>query len=169
MNYKYEQLIYDIMPFTTSLIGSTLDERAKNTISKILTGKDIASQDEINLATSSLSPNKIEEIKKEDLHYKYKLLEIIPDLNNEARIHPSEKIPAILSTILFLSTILLSTFFVTLFVFIIFPSTLPVKSASKDALEILIGSIVIWCGQAINFYFGTTHRAKNPHLFSKKQ
>lgn len=157
MSDTFSKFIQNVMPFTGGLIGGPLGERAGKFISKILTGKEGSSQDEINDAISNLSQEKIVELKKADLAYKTKLIEAdvdkrrieASDVENarKRQIFLHDKMPAVLGGVLLLM------FFVILLLFMLYP----VQSSAKDILEILLGSLAIWCGQTVNFYFGTTH------------
>lgn len=164
MSNIIEQFVQTAMPFAGSLLGGPLGNQVGSFIAKILTGNEKSTEEDVEHAIANISPDKLVELRKFDSDYKSKLLDIeIEKIRSDAsdragardmQIKFNEKSQSIQSKMTaILGICLLTMFFIILLLFMLYP----IQNASKDVLEILIGSLAIWCGQTINFYFGTTH------------
>lgn len=156
MNDTFKEIVSKAAPFIGSIIGGPLGGEAGQALAYLITGDKNASQESIVNGLTNASPDQIIELKKLDDQYKEKVLSVQlaeHQLSNEdidsarkRNIQMNDRMPA------YLSIIVLTMFFSILLLFMLYP----IQGSSKDIIQILIGSLAIWCGQAMNFYLGTT-------------
>jgi len=169
MNTKFKEIVSKMVPFIGSLLGGPLGEEAGSALSYLLTGDKNSSEENISAALQNATPSQIVALKQLDEQYQEKVLsvqlaehqmdneDIANARNRNIQLH--DKMP------IFLSIIVLTMFFSILLLFMLYP----IQSSSKDIIQILIGSLAIWCGQAVNFYFGSTRGSqKKTDILSEK-
>jgi hypothetical protein len=157
MNTTLKEIISSVAPFIGSLIGGPLGGEAASALSSFLTGEYNASPESFVNAIKNATPDQLVALKQLDEKYKEKILsvqlaehqldndDIASARNRNIQLH--DKMPALLSILI------LTMFFSILLLFMLYP----IRDSAKDIIQILIGSLAIWCGQAMNFYLGTTH------------
>ena len=70
----FQEIVSSALPFVGSLIGGPLGAQAGSLVSRLITGKDGSTEDEIKNSLATLSPDKLIELKKIDAEYQSNLL-----------------------------------------------------------------------------------------------
>ena len=157
MNTTLKEIISSVAPFIGTLIGGPMGGEAASAVAHLITGDKNASPETLSEAIKTATPDQFVALKQLDEQYQEKLLsvqlsehqlendDIASARNRNIQLH--DKIPA------YLAIFVLTMFFSILLLYMLYP----IQDSSQGIIQILIGSLSIWCGQAMNFYLGTTH------------
>lgn len=167
MNQTFKEIVSSVVPFIGSLIGGPLGGEAGQAVAYLVTGDKNANQDTVASALQNPTADQVMALKQLDEQYKEKVLSTrvqedkltIDDVANarNRQIELHDKMPA------YLIMISLAMFFIIMIIFMLFP----LQGTSKEIINILIGSLAIWCGQGMNFYFGTTKNSSMKNMGSE--
>jgi hypothetical protein len=180
---SFKDIVSSSLPFLGSLIGGPMGASVGNILSKLITGKDNASEDEIQSSLLAMAPDKLIELKKIDLQYKESLLKnsfdtqklSFDDLANARHLQEvaynrtldpevkildllSSRVPAILPFMVFPSFV---------FVVLILLFIHDISQDKKDILEIVLGALAAFCGQCFNYWLGDTHTSHSTKSLDK--
>jgi len=156
----FKEVISSAMPFIGSLLGGPLGGKAGEVLAEALTGSKGASQEEIDKAILSITPDKLLELRKLDEQYKQQLLSAkveslrieTEDRDSARRTQVSNAKANSLNMPAVLSLIIIPGFFVILLIIMLHP----IQESSRSVIDLLIGFLGGAIGQVIAFYFGTT-------------
>lgn len=157
----FKDIISSAVPFIGSLLGGPLGGKAGEVLAEALTGSKGATQEDLEKAILSLTPDKLIELKKLDEQYKQQLLSSkIETLQIEAGDRDSARKTQVenakansLNMPAILSLIIIPGFFLILLIIMLHP----IQDSSRSVIDLLIGFLGGSIGQVISFYFGTTH------------
>ncbi len=166
---EIKKMIGAVAPFIGSLLGGSFGLAAGKVVSNVLLNKEDATEDEIKVALSSATPEQLIELKKQDVAYKAKMMELgitekkIAELDRDSarnrEILLKDNMPAVMSmmvTIGFFSVLATLLFY-------------PVPSSGKDILNIMLGALGSGWMAAMTYYFGSSSdSALKTHLLSDR-
>lgn len=147
MNIK--DLLRTIAPVIGTAIGSPLGGLALGALSKILLGHDGGSQDDINQALLSASPEKIAEIIIADKNFQAEMYKTEVDDRKDARKYKDWFVQA-------LAFIIIGGFLSVIYC-LFFDSTPP---TDKEVLLVLLGNLSGMAYQVVSFYFGSSSSSR---------
>jgi hypothetical protein len=155
MNIK--KIISSVAPFIGTLIGGPFGGAAAKIVSGALLGRDDATLADIEQALSVATPEQLAALKKIDADYKVqmaqvgidekKLVTMDRDSARKREIEVKDYVPATLAILLTIG------FFGLILTFML----VPLQSASKDIVEIMIGEIGTAWICAVSYYFGSSN------------
>lgn len=156
----FKGIIKAVAPFIGTLIGGPFGGIATTILSKVFTGKENSTQEEIEKAVSTASPEQFVELKRVDLEKKkeylkagVKLEEIAALDRNSARDMQKSTnsiVPGLLTIIITVG------FFVTTFCI----AYVPMQSTAKDVIDIMLGAEVTAWISCVMFWFGSSAGSK---------
>lgn len=155
-----KKILGSVAPFLGTMVGGPFGAAAGKLVSNVLLGKDIATNEELERAISSASPEQLVELKKVDADYKIKMAELGIDEHKLAvmdresarqrEIKTGDKTPNLLAFLLTFG------FFGVLSLIIFYP----MQESAKSIVDIMLGSLGTAWISVITYYFGSSYGSK---------
>lgn len=152
MNFK--KILGTIAPFLGGLVGGPFGAAAGKVLGNFFLGDENASQESIEKALASASPEQLVQLRKIDAQTKEKYAQIGLDEKKIAALDVDsarkremeikDKTPAILCLVANLG----------FYGILAWVCTHPLPAQTKDIVEIMIGTLLTQLGAATNYYFG---------------
>ena len=164
----WKKLLGSVAPALGAAIGGPFAPIAGAVVGKVLTGKENASEEEIEKALVTASPDKLLELKQADMQFKKDMKALDVDIE---RLHQKDResarareaqVGGVATPVL--ATVIIVTFLATV-AGVLFGNT-AVDSALAGTL---IGYVSAKAEQVVSYYFGSSAGSKQKTLLMKKE
>lgn len=163
----FKKILGSFAPFLGSMVGGPFGAQAGKMISSLLLGKENASEEEMQQALATASPETLIKLRELDTAYKVQMATLVnqqQELTNQDRhsarnrqIKLRDPVPAFLAMFLTLG------FFGVLGGLIYFP----IRTNVQSLVDVMLGSLGTAWVTAMAYYFGDSARSKLDTLINK--
>lgn len=161
MKFDWKELVSSVAPVLGKALGGPFGGMAASAISNVLLGKENATEEELEAAVLSATPEKLLEIKKVDAQFKkdMKALDVdleksrLGDVQNSRELAKLNMWPQII-----LSAIFIGGYF--WIVFALITKDLNVDPDQSTMVNVLLGVLTAGVANIMQFWFGSSHGSK---------
>lgn len=172
-DFDWKALVGSVAPTIATALGGPFAGMATKELASRLLGKDNATEEELQTALASATPETLAEVKRIDAEFKTKMKELGVDLE---RVHAGDRASArdLAKSTTLLPQAVLAGVFVLGFVVVmyaVFTGSVTLEGSTQQAAFILLGILSAGMTQILNFFFGSSagSKEKTAHMAANKE